>query len=457
MVAAGLSAVIPGAGQLYAGQRRRALAILVVDIGLITLTVLALLNKLEIAKAAFRPGVLISAMIGNVLLLAFRVWAADDAYRLLSPARGSVLAGIAIGVVLIGPHLIAGYYDVVHYSFITTIFAADEEPATTTTTTNVPAGQVTGTSDVATTTSFTIAPGPVLWNGLDRLNILLLGGDAGAGRTAIRTDTMIVASIDPESGNVALFSLPRNFARVPLPHEMGIWGCDCFPRLLNDLYVAGIESPQAFPGPQDPSVNAVKGGFQELLGIPIHYYALVTLDGFVGVIDALGGVTIDVPFEIVDETYPHEDGVSTEYIDILPGVQHLDGHLALAYVRARRHANDYARMGRQRCLLNAVLAEADPLSLALGYPKLAGVLEDTLETDIPLSRIPDFIDLLPKIDRENIISIRFIPPTYVAGTDSNGNNVPNVDLIKQHVQLVLNSTPDEARAALGLDTIDDSC
>jgi len=104
-----------------------------------------------------------------------------------------------------------------------------------------------------------------------------------------------------------------------------------------------------------------------------------------------------------------------------------------------------------------VLAEADPVSLALGYPRLASVLEDTLETDIPLSRIPDFIDLLPKIDRENIISIRFIPPTYVAGTDSNGNNIPNVDLIKEHVQLVLNSTPEEARAALGLDTIDDSC
>ena len=184
---------------------------------------------------------------------------------------------------------------------------------------------------------------------------------------------------------------------------------------------------------------------------------MVTLEGFVGVVDAIGGVTIDVPFLIVDETYPHEDGVTVEYVEIQPGEQHLDGHLALAYARARRHADDYARMGRQRCLLDAILAEADPVALALGYPELAGVLGDTMETDIPLSRIPDLIDLLPKIDQENMISIRFIPPEYLAGFDSSGFNVPNTDLIREHVQIVVNSTPEEARRILGIESLDDSC
>ena len=267
---------------------------------------------------------------------------------------------------------------------------------------------------------------------------------------------MIVVSIDPADGNVALFSLPRNMAEVPLPPEMGVWGCDCFPRLLNDLYVAGVETPSAFPGPQEPSVNAIKGGFGELLGIPIHYYAMVTLEGFVGVIDAIGGVTIDVPFRIVDETYPHEDGVTVEYIDIEPGVQQLDGHLALAYARARRHADDYARMGRQRCLLDAIMAEADPVALALGYPQLAGVLGETMETDIPLGRIPDLIDLLPKIDQENMISIRFIPPDYITGSTTTGN-LPDVDLIREHVRVVVTSTPEEARRLLGIEPLDDEC
>ncbi len=458
ILAALLSAVLPGTGQWYAGHRRRALFLLAIDFTLIALASLAFFNKLEVVKAAFRPELLVGAMIGNIALLAFRLWAADDAYQLTaleSKGRVTALAGVILGGLLLGPHLIAGYYDIVHYDFITSTFAEDEEPATTTTT----QAAVSFDPGAATTstTVFEVQPGPVLWDGLERLNILLLGADAGVGRTAIRTDTMIVVSIEPESGSVALFSVPRNYVRVPLPTEMGIWGCDCFPRLLNDLYVAGIESPQAFPGPADPSVNAVKGGFSELLGIPIHFYAMVTLEGFVGVVDAIGGVTIDVPFLIVDETYPHEDGVTVEYVEIQPGEQHLDGHLALAYARARRHADDYARMGRQRCLLDAILAEADPVALALGYPELAGVLGDTMETDIPLSRIPDLIDLLPKIDQENMISIRFIPPEYLAGFDSSGFNVPNTDLIREHVQIVVNSTPEEARRILGIESLDDSC
>ncbi len=455
--AALLSAILPGSGQWYAGHRRRALVLLLIDTVLIVLALLANFNKLEILKAAFRPDILVGAMIGNIALLAFRLWSADDAYRLAAlhgRGRLTAVAGVVLGLLLLGPHLVAGYYDIVHYDLITSTFAEEEETATTTTVETPVESAAPGES--TTTTAFVVEPGPVPWDGLERLNIALLGADAGVGRESIRTDTMIVVSIDPENGNVALFSLPRNIVQAPLPEGMGIWGCDCYPRLLNDLYVAGVEAPQAFPGPQDPSVNAIKGGFSELLGIPIHNYALVTLEGFVGVIDAIGGVTIDVPFLIVDETYPHEDGVTIEEVEIEPGIQHLDGHLALAYARARRHADDYARMGRQRCLLDAMLAEADPVGLLLGYPELAGVLQDTMETDISLSRIPDLIDLLPKIDQENMISIRFIPPAYITGSTATGN-IADVDLIREHVRIVMNSTPEEARSILGIESLDDDC
>ncbi len=458
LLAAVLSAVLPGTGQLYAGKWRRALGMFAIDLAVIGFAGFAAYNTLEVVKAAFRPGVLVAAMVGNIVLLGFRVWAVDDAYHLVAKDRSGrvpTAMGAVLGIILVGPHVVAGYYDIVHYDFITSTFA--EEEATTTT---VPVGTTvvaTAAASGTTTTVFEVEPGPVLWDGLERLNILLLGADAGVGRESIRTDTMIVVSIDPASGDVALFSLPRNFVQVPLPTEMGIWGCDCFPRMLNDLYVAGVESPQAFPGPADPSVNAIKGGFGELLGIPIHNYALVTLEGFVGVVDAIGGVTLDVPFVIVDETYPHEDGVTIEYVEIPAGEQHLDGHLALAYARARRHADDYARMSRQRCLVDAILEEADPVALALGYPELAGVLGDTMETDISLSRIPDLIDLLPSIDLDNMISIRFIPPQYLGGFDDNGLNIPKTDLIREHVQIVINSTPQEARQILGIEPIDDVC
>jgi LCP family protein required for cell wall assembly len=460
LLAAGLSATVPGAGQAYAGRVRRGLILLGVDAVLIALGVVFTLDRLGVVKAAFKPRFLTALMVGNIVLLGFRIWAADDAYRCAhhgrmarTPARTGRVGAVATGVLalmLVVPHAAVAYYDLVQYNLITTVFAEDD----TTTTTTQPSAVDTG---IGATTTTTQPAAPALWDGLDRLNILLLGGDAGVGRTGIRTDTMIVVSIDPASGDVAMFGIPRNWTRVPLPDGMGVWDCNCFPRLLNDLYIAGSEYPDAFPGPGTPGENAIKAGIGELLGIPIHYYALVTLDGFVGIVDALGGVDIDVPFRIVDETYPHEDGVTTEYVDILPGPQHLDGHLALAYVRARRHADDYARMGRQRCVLDAVLEQSDPAELLLAYPRIAGVLEETLQTDIPLSRIPDLIDLLPVVDLDSIVSVRFIPPTYLAEVTDEGRQIPNVDLIHHDVQLVLDSTPEEATAALGIEPLGDAC
>jgi hypothetical protein len=79
-----------------------------------------------------------------------------------------------------------------------------------------------------------------------------------------------------------------------------------------------------------------------------------------------------------------------------------------------------------------------------------------METDIPLGRVPDLIDLIPRIDQDNMISIRFIPPTYITGSTSAGN-LPNVDLIREHVQIVINNSPEEARQILGIETLDDNC
>ena len=127
-------------------------------------------------------------------------------------------------------------------------------------------------------------------------------------------------------------------------------------------------------------MNAIKGALGELFGLEIHYYALVTLDGFIGIIDALGGVTIDAPFTIIDEIYPHEDGVTEDYVEIPAGINHLDGHLALAYARIRRHANDFARMNRQRCLLEAVIEQSSPIELVANYPAIGEVLKESLLT-----------------------------------------------------------------------------
>jgi LCP family protein required for cell wall assembly len=431
---------------------------------LVAALIYVLRGELEIAKDWVRPGSLAAMMVVNVGLFSFRLIASRDAYFLAGgiPRRQSsapLAAGLGVAATLLVPHLVFGYYDAVQYNLITTVFQ-DEDVAAVVSSSSPPAAPPAtvlgnGITDPSTTSTATRAP--AIWDGLDRLNILLLGGDSGTGRTGIRTDTMIVVSIDPDSGDIAMFSVPRNFARVPLPPGHGIWECNCFPKLLNDLYIEGAQRPEAFPGPGAPEVNAIKGGIGELLGAPIHYYMLVTLDSFVGIVDALGGVEMDVHFRIVEEIYPHEDGVTVESVVIEPGLQTLDGHFALAYARIRRHADDYARMNRQRCVLEALVKQSNPAEMVRAYPRIAAVLEDTLLTDIPISRLPDFIDLLPKVDTERITTIRFIPPTYVAGLDERGKDIPDVDRIRQDVQVAIANPSAVAVAELGLEALGETC
>ncbi|MFQ5553891.1 MAG: LCP family protein [Acidimicrobiia bacterium] len=461
-VAALLSTLFPGLGQMYAGAMRRGGWLLVVDAVLLGGVYLGLQNRLELIKAWVRPGGLALFMLGNVLLLGFRAWAAADAAVMArgGPARSPTPVGLftaaGVAALVLAPHAVFGYYDLVQFNFISTTFQEDDVAAGTATT-SPPGGEEPVEGATPATTVAVDAP-PALWDGLSRLNLLLMGGDAGPDRRAVRTDTMIVASIDPQTGDAAIFGVPRNWANVPLPAGSGVWECNCFPRLLNDLYYAGeVEYPGSFPGPGSPGENAIKGGVAELLDIPIHYYALVDLAGFVGIVDALGGVEIDVPFRILDEVYPHENGVDIEHIDIAPGVQTLDGHLALAYARIRRHADDYARMSRQRCVLDAVMAQSSPVELAAAYTGILGVLKDSLQTDIPISRLDDFVDLIPLIDTENIITLRLIPPDYLAGFTASGNNLPDVDLIQRDVRTVMEMSPADAIATLGLQTLEDAC
>lgn len=459
-VAAVLSVVIPGAGQLYAGARNRGLRLLGVDAFLIVIGLLVITDERLVLELGLTVAGVGSLLIANIVILAFRVWAADDAARLAgstdrSGAAAFVGGAAAVLALVLLPHLVVGRYTLIQYDVLD-VFADEDIASGATTTTTPPATDAPDGSAGSTTTTIPVAAGPPIWDGLDRLNILLLGGDAGAGRREIRTDTMIVVSIDPVTGDTAMFSIPRNMVNVPLPDGYGAWECDCFPRLLNDLYVAGIETPNAFPGPQEPEVNAVKAGIGNLLGLDIHYYALVTLDGFVGVVDALGGVVVDVQYNIVDESYPHENGVDREYINIPVGPNEFDGHMALAYARIRRNADDYARMQRQRCVLEAVIEQSSPLEFIRAYPDLVGVLQDSLRTDIPRSRLVDFVELARKVRTDEIVTLRFIPPDYISGSNERGN-IPNIELIREHTALATSQNPQAVIEALGIESLDSTC
>jgi LCP family protein required for cell wall assembly len=465
LVAATASALVPGAGQWLAGDRRKARNLFIIDAVVLLLLVFFFHDKVSIVTAFVRPTSMAALMIVNILTLGYRVWAADDAYRSASVSGSQVgrvagiVAMVALGFFIMTPHVVFGYYDLVQYSLITTVFDGGDAAAPTTTTaattTSVAQGvtgdTTTGTQgETTSSTTTTVAPEQTPWDELDRLNILLLGGDFGVGRTGVRTDTMITVSIDPKTGEAAMFQVPRNWTYAPLPEGMGIWDCGCYPELINELWVMGEQHPDAFPGPGTPSENAVKGVISEFLGIPIHYYALVNLDGFVDIIDAIGGVDVYVPEKIVDNEYPTLDG-GMKTLVIEQGQQHMDGEQALEYSRTRHADSDYFRMSRQKCVLEAAMKETDPTSLLRNFGKFADVIKNTVTTDIPIDLLPKLIELMPKVDMDEVVSIRFIPPEYHLKYRDDGKKgrIANIPLVHEHVQLVIND-PERAKVELNL-------
>lgn len=455
LVAAAASALLPGLGQLLAGDRKKARTLLVVDVVVIVILLFFFHDKVSVLTAFVKPTSMALLMIVNIAVLSFRVWAADDAYRSAStsgPATSrlaALTAVVFIGAFLLMPHVVFGYYDLVQYSLITTVFDGGEASGTTTSTTAAGSQNASGGSSTTSSTTTTVVE-QTPWDDLDRLNILLLGGDFGVGRTGIRTDTMITVSIDPKTGEAAMFQVPRNWTYAPLPDGMGIWDCNCYPELINELWIQGEQHPEAFPGPGEPPENAVKGVISEFLGIPIHYYALVNLDGFVDIIDAIGGVDMYVPERIVDDEYPLLDGSLTRLV-IEAGEQHMDGEEALAYARTRHADSDYYRMSRQRCVLEAAMEQTDPTSLILNFGKFADVIKNTTTTDIPLDLLPKLVELLPSVDMDEVVSIRFIPPEYHLKYRDDGKpgRIANIDLVHEHVQLVIDD-PELAKIQLNL-------
>ena len=459
-LAALASAVVPGWGQIYAGRPERGKRLLIVDGAIVALSLGAILwLRLDVLKLWVSTTALASMMVVNLVLLGYRWLVATDAYQSAGEPAPRWQTNLVIGVVafvLVIPHLIFGYLTVTQYSLISSVFGGPEPvalpPETTTTTLSGDPVLAPVTTMPAVVTATTV--GPALWDGLERLNIALLGADSGAGRQGLRTDTAIVVSLDPQTGDAVMFSVPRDLSNAPLPDGMGRWDCDCFPDLFTHLYDAGETNPAVFEGPDTPGINAVKGALGEMFGIPIHHYALVTLDGFVDIVDALGGVTIEVPVTIFDNEYPHEDG-SIESMTIEAGTRHLNGHEALAYARIRRQSNDFARMHRQRCVLEAVVEQSSPTEILFRFGAIAEALKRSLVTDIPEERLADFIDLLPKLSTERIVSLQITRERYKSG-EGDGRVYYDIERIRDDARALMEN-PGSALADLGLDSLDGTC
>ena len=244
------------------------------------------------------------------------------------------------------------------------------------------------------------------------MNVLLVGGDAGPGRSGLRTDTMIVVSIDPKTSNAAVFSIPRNLQGVPMPPGAAT-DLETFPGILNALWGYAEGHPELYPESETPGPTALKAAIGNLLGLEIDYYAAVDLRGFVEVVDALGGVTVNV------QRYVYDAGVSSAFddeewtpIELVPGSHELDGRQALAYVRTRWATSDYDRMQRQRCLLGALADQASLKTLFKAFPRLASTMKRYVLTDVPVSALPDLVALAVSLETKRMVAVSFVPPRF---------------------------------------------
>jgi LCP family protein required for cell wall assembly len=456
-IAALLSLLLPGLGQAWLGAAMRGMLIAApVVVVLVLIAVIVALRPPGVIDAFVRPGVLLGLLIAVIGLGVYHVLAIQDAYRLglrkaatagavqtaarkararLRPLLSPLLIGaLAAAITLYGTLTVVG---VKAYAAASAIFVLPDTGFTIPLPSFDPTPSPSGpqSTELAppepTPTPIPVPP----WAADGRLNMLLIGSDAGPGRWSLRSDTMIVLSVDIATAQAVLFGIPRNIVNVPLPPE----SADAFPNgrypgLLNSLYVYALGHPRFFPGGEAAGFRALTGAIQELVGVPLDGALVVNLPGFVDLIDAVGGLWIDVPYALYDDAYPSGAGQIT--VSIPAGCQKLDGTEALEYARSRHSSDDYSRMRRQQAVLKALAHQLDPIALLPKVPKLLDVARDNLWTTIDQNEIANLAVLAARVDSSGIRSVMIEPPTFPEYLDT-----ASIRRVRRTVQTIFQDGP----------------
>jgi LCP family protein required for cell wall assembly len=443
--AAALSALIPGLGQLLLGARRRGALIALPFVGLIGIAAAAVITDPRGAiDSLLSPGILGGGLVLLLAVATYHLGAVVDAYRLgrrvggaaedptpvVAPAArprrrisfGSPLLFLALASVIT-------LYGVIEFVGVRAYQAADSIFVDPSSGFEIPeasfAPRPTATQGIAPTGPLTAPPPtstpvPVpAWAADGRLNLLLIGSDAGPGRWLARMDSVNVLSVDVATGRAAVFSMWRYFANIPLPPESaGSFANGRFPGYLNALYVYAMGHPEQFPGGDAAGFRATAGAVQELIGQPLDGAVVVNLNGFVDLVDAVGGLWIDIPYRVYDPSYPLPDGRSYIEVSFQAGCRKYDGERALEYARTRHQDSDYGRMQRQQRVIMSLARQLDPLALLPRTPELLDIARDNLWTTIQPNEIADLAVLAAKVDTSDVQAYSFFPP----GTPQRLNN-----------------------------------
>lgn len=411
-IAAALSFLWPGAGHAYLGRRRTALVFAGPAVLVTLVLALASVGGLtRLAAYVVTPGGALTLLVLILLVGIWRVIALGDASMVAmrrSGSRSRVTLAIvgALAVATVGMHLFAAYGAYALYDASSRIFVAggpDDAPSSG----PVGSGLASPIDDDFFATPVATPESPDA-----RINVLLTGVDSADGRDQALTDTLIVVSVNPADGSVAMISLPRDIARFRLSTGQ------VFNGKINSLSSYARNHPLEFPDGPLPTLIREVGW---IVGVPIHYYAAIDIGGFRRMIDGVGGVTVQNERAISDPQYSWLDGTYGFYLPA--GSVTLDGRTALAFVRSRRGSgdNDFTRAARQQVLL---LALQEKLTSAAMLPQLPGLLDvagDTMRTNLPQDRFVDFVELARQIQGSAAKRYVLGPPYSIhPPTDSTG-------------------------------------
>ncbi|MEV4258794.1 LCP family protein, partial [Spirillospora sp. NPDC049652] len=395
------STLVWGVAHLSTGRRRLGTALVVLFVALgAGLLAWYLIYRPSLIRLAVRPDLLQTAAGGMLLVGLFWLCVIIRSYQITRPDQMSIPAH-AVGAVAVAvlcfavavPVSWAAHTTYVARSTLTSIFHA---------------GGTEGAKQIDTSDP---------WNGQSRVNVLLLGSDSAYDREGTRTDSMTVASVDTHTGETVLLGVPRNLEHFPMPpgpardrFPDGFTGDGPeTPGLLNEVFQYAEDHPDMVPGvaKNHRGPTLLKQTIEGILHQRVDYYIMVDMFGFADIVDAMGGVKVKITEPI---PYGRDGGV------LQPGERTLHGKEALWYGRSRNDSDDYARMGRQKCLLRSIARQADPTTVLTRFDKLASATKRAISTDIPQELLPDLMKLSEKVkDGAQISTLAFVPPLISTG------------------------------------------
>ena len=412
-----LSAIFPGTAQLVGGNRKLgsfALRFTLANVGLIVLAgLIFLINKTWLIGLATVP--FITTVLGWYLWFFGALFALlmFDALRLAQLGRVDgrprlilLLSFLVVGTLGTGSIVYAGNISTSSASAIGSIF-----------------NQGGSTQPVD-----------------GRYNILVLGSDAGHDRFGIRPDSISVFSVSAETGKVAVIGIPRGLEHVPFSANSPLWkvypnGWDCLNEcLINAIYKNVTDKhadlyPDAEKHGSTAGVEATKDAVEGVTGLKITSYVMIEMHAVTKLIDALGGVTIDVKQRLPIGGQADDGSDAKAWIE--PGVQKMNGYTALWYARSRHTTSDFDRMRRQKEVEQAVLKQMNPATIFTRFQDIAAASTSLVKTDIPKDMIGTYLDLANKVKKHGMKVLDLVPENgYHPGN-------PNYSKIKADVAKII--------------------